>query len=344
MDVTKNEGGLSEADAVNLFARLDGPQDDEEKKKTPDLSDDKDGDDTDNKAEDTEETKDAEEGDEESTDDSDEDTEDESETKDEADALDDERVVKVPVNGEEREFTIGALKRLAGQEAALTHKSQEVATARKQLDDTARVHVAALDKMLERARKRYEPYSKIDFLLASKDPNITGEELSAVRAQANAAYEDVKFLEQELGEFSQQLTARERQELGKQAVECIKTLSDPEKGIPGWSEQLYMDMRKYAVDSGIDVQAFDRTVDPSTIKLLHKAYLYDKGQKKVQTTKTDKKVPKKIVKSTSSPEVAKRISKEAKGKEAANRLAKTHRMADAVDAFAERFSPASSDD
>jgi hypothetical protein len=341
MDVTKNEGGISEADAVNLFARLDQP-DDEDKK--PDPSEVKDGDDTDNKAEDTEETTDADEGDDKSTDDSEEGSEDESETKDEADALDDERVVKVPVNGEEREFTIGALKRLAGQEAALTHKSQEVATARKQLDDTARVHVAALDKMLERARAKYEPYSKIDFLVASKDPNISGEELAAVRAQATAAYEDVKFLEQELGEFSQQLATRDRQELAKQAQECIKVLSDPEKGISGWSEQLYMDMRKYAVDSGIDVQRFDRTVDPATIKLLHKAYLYDKGQKKVQTTKTDKKAPKKIVKSAASPDVAKRISKEAKSNAAATRLSKTHRMADAVDAFAERFSPTSSDD
>src|SRR3546814_1978025 len=38
----------------------------------------------------------------------------------------DDAVVKVVVDGEETEVTVGSLKRLAGQEAALTRKSQEV--------------------------------------------------------------------------------------------------------------------------------------------------------------------------------------------------------------------------
>src|SRR3546814_20739928 len=38
----------------------------------------------------------------------------------------DDAVVKVVVDGEEKEVTVGSLKRLAGQEAALTRKSQEV--------------------------------------------------------------------------------------------------------------------------------------------------------------------------------------------------------------------------
>jgi hypothetical protein len=41
----------------------------------------------------------------------------------------DDHKFKVTVDGEEREFTLGSLKRLAGQEASLTRKSQEVATA-----------------------------------------------------------------------------------------------------------------------------------------------------------------------------------------------------------------------
>src|SRR6476660_3753905 len=47
----------------------------------------------------------------------------------------DDHKFKVPVDGEEREFSLGQLKRLAGQEAALTRKSQEVATTRKTLED-----------------------------------------------------------------------------------------------------------------------------------------------------------------------------------------------------------------
>lgn len=343
MDVTKNEGGLDETAAADMFARLAPPDDEDDKKPDPSEAD---GDATDDnkKPEDTEAEPEANEDDDKSTDEGDEgedkeDSEDKEKTEKDPEAEEDAKVIKVKVDGKESEFTIGALKRLAGQEATLTRKSQEVSSARKQVDDYARVHVAALDKMLERAKSKYEPYSKIDFLLASKDPNISGEELAAVRASAVAAYEDVKFLEQELGEFAQQISTRERETLQAQAQECIKVLSDPEKGIKGWSQDLYMGLRKYAVDSGIDVAGFDRTVDPSTIKLLHKAWLYDKGQKKVSETKPEKKTPKKIVKSSTSTDAAKRITKGAAGNTAFKKLAQTHHMDDAVAAFEERFAP-----
>ena len=301
------------------------------------------------KAEDTAATEDTEDGDETSTDDSEEEsTDEESETDDEEAPEEDDgdaAVVKVKVDGEEREFTLGSLKRLAGQEATLTRKSQEVAQARNVLNETAAVHVAALDKLLERARKAYEPYSKIDFLVASKDPNISGEELAAVREQANERYETVRFLEEELGSFAQQMKQRERQELQTQAAEAIKVLTDPEKGIKGWNDQLYMDLRSYAVKEGIPQDVFDRTVDPGAIKILHKAMLYDRGKTRVQTEKSaTKKAPKKIVKSTTNPEVTRKVVKEAAGKQAFKKLESHYTFDNAVAAFEERFTRKKRDD
>jgi len=335
MDVTTND--TARFDPIEAFSKLDNtdaekPSDEVKEKDT---------------AEDPETPETPEDGDEKSTDDEgaeDAEKQDESEGQAEDD-LSDDRKLKVPVDGEEIEVTLGSLKRLAGQEAALTRKSQEVATARKTLDETATTHIAALDKLLERARQRYEPYSKIDFLVASKDPNVSGEELAAVRQAAVAAYEDVQFLEQELGAFSQQLTMRKHAELAAQAKETLKSLSDPEKGIPGFNQQLYTDMRSYAIEQGIPAQVIDQTVDELSLRLLHKAMLYDKGAKKVKEEKPEsKKPPKRIVKSTSNPEVARKITKEAAGKKAFNELAQRYTFDNAVAAFEERFSRKRSDD
>jgi hypothetical protein len=119
----------------------------------------------------------------------------------------DDHKFKVTVDGEDREFTLGSLKRLAGQEASLTRKSQEVATARKQVDATAATHVGALKVLLDRAKAQYEPFAKIDFDAELKNPNVSREEYVAVRNAAQAAHENVKFLESELGTFTQSASA-----------------------------------------------------------------------------------------------------------------------------------------
>lgn len=344
MDVNEKTGAAEDTpfDAIAAFETRFNPKDADDEREP---SKGEDGDTTDdNKADETPAETEADEGDEKSTDEGDEKTEESEETEATAD-LDDEVKVKVPVDGEEREFTIGALKRLAGQEASLTRKSQDVANHRKLLDDTARTHVAALDKLLERARARYEPWSKIDFLVASKDPNVTAEDLAAARQQSTAAYDDVRFLEEELASFSQQLAERETQSLREQAVEAIKVLSDPEKGIKGWSDQLYLEMRNYAVDGGIPAPMFDRTVNPAVIKMLHKAMLYDRGLKKVQkTTEPTKKAPKRIVKSADTPEATRRVKEIARSSQTLKRLEQTHSNDDAIAAFAERFGAKRSDD
>src|SRR4029077_8040927 len=80
--------------------------------------------------------------------------------------VEDDHKFTVTVDGEEREFSLGQLKRLAGQEAALTRKSQEVATTRKTLEDQSAANLVRQTKLIERARAKYEALSKIDLLAA----------------------------------------------------------------------------------------------------------------------------------------------------------------------------------
>jgi len=251
----------------------------------------------------------------------------------------DDHKFKVPVDGEEREFSLGQLKRLAGQEAALTRKSQEVATTRKTLEDQSAAYLVRQTKLIERARAKYEPLSKIDLLAASKDPNVTQEELVAARNAIQTAYEDVKFLEQDMQALVQELHAQQRNDLMAEAKEAIKTLSDPEKGIEGFNEALHGEIRTFALEQGLPAEVVNNLVNPSAIKLINMARLYAKGKTKVQSEKSDKKkAPKRIVKGTATAETTKKVTKSAKAQEPMKRLQQSGTTDDAADAFMARWS------
>jgi hypothetical protein len=295
----------------------------------------------------TETETEGEDGDEQSTEDA-EDEGEEEEANDDNVVVKDEYKVKVPVDGEDKEFSIGDLKRLAGQEASLTRKSQEVATKRKQIDTQAATHVAALKVLIERADKRFEPYANLDLLTLSRNAEISNEELTAIREARDAAFADKQFLTQELGAFTEALQKQRASELREQAAETVKVLSDPEKGIPGFSEKLYGEMMQFATDQGVPPEAVNEIVDPISLKILHMAMQYARGAKKVKVetdpkakSKKDKqKAPKRIVKSISNTD----STKEALGKgkpeaeqAAMKRLRQSGSSEDAVAAFAARF-------
>ena len=240
-----------------------------------------------------------------------------------------EAYVKHKVDGKEVEIPVKDLARLYGQEAALTRKSQETAEVRKQVDDQGARYTAGLEAMLARALERAKPYADINFLALAKDPTYTAEDLQSLQAAAQAAVADVEFLHTQLDETVKEAQHARQTNLVKAAAEAWKTLSDPDKGIPGWDEKMYNDIRSYAIGGGIPAQTVNELVDPVAIKILHKAMLYDKGQSaSVKTVKVDKE-PKRIIKSSSDATVAK-----SKGKASMAPLARLAQTGDVEDAQA----------
>lgn len=323
-------------DAEDMFARAWGLKDAETPSKDTDGAkeedkDDAEGQDAEDDNEGSEETPDADEDDEGAE---------EGDDKDEGSTVEvkDEHKFKVTVDGEEREFSLGQLKRLAGQEAALTRKSQEVAETRKTLDNQNAALLARSAKALERARAKYEPLSKIDLLAASKDPNVTQEELVAARNAIQTAYDEVRFFEADMTETIKEVQGAQRASLMEEAKEAIKVLSDPEKGIEGWNESLYGEIRSFAQEQGLPAEVVNTIVSPAAIKLLNMARLYAKGKTKVQSDKSDKKkAPKRIVKGTATAEATKKVTKTAKGQEPMKRLQQSGSTDDAADAFEARW-------
>jgi hypothetical protein len=258
---------------------------------------------------DTSETEDDEEDTEDqSTDEGEEDSEDQDDEsadsdEDEGEEDDDNSIidnldakVKVKIDGEERTVSVRDLTRLFGQEAALTRKSQEVSELRKKAEDEGTRYSTAAQAMLQRALEKYKPYSQIDWVVAQS--KLQPDELVALRNEARTAAEDVMFLQNQTTQLVEQAQQERQGQLMDAAKQCMEVLSNPETGIPGWSNQVYDDLRAYAVKAGMDQSQVDMMVDPVAFKIIDKARRFDQAQATAKDKTTKKaKAPKKVLKS-----------------------------------------------
>ena len=249
--------------------------------------------------------------------------------------------IKIKVGEEEHEVPVAKLSRLWGQEAALTKKSTEVAELRKYAEAETQKSVASQQALLERARARLEPYKQIDFnLLAAhvgREGGISAEDYQSLRQGAQAAYEDVQFLEHNLDGFMQAIAEKAQTDLRTKAKEAIEVLKGPvEKGgIEGWSQKLYDEIRAYAVDQGAPQSVIDTVTDPWAIRMMHQAMLFARGRAKGPEVKTEKvqKKPKRIVKTTNAPAAERAVSGNAAKSKAMKQLQASGSTDDAAEAL-----------
>ena len=216
------------------------------------------------------------------------------EYEEEVEELTDDTLIEILVDGEAKQASIKDLKRLYGQEASLTRKSQEVAAKRKEADDQLGKTNVIMQKMLEQAQERYKPYAEVDMLLASK--SMDDADFAQLRKEAQQAHDDLKFLQEEADGFYRDMQKQQQMQLQEAAREAVKVL---EQDIQDWDNQLYNEIRTYAIAQGLPEDQVNSYVDPNVIKILNKARLFDQA-KQVTTTKK-KRVAKKVLKSKKAP-------------------------------------------
>jgi hypothetical protein len=243
--------------------------------------------------------------------------------------LEDESLVEIKVDDEVLKVSVKDLKRLYGQEASLTKKSQQVAAKRKEMEQESLKTAAILDKMYKKAEERWKPYSEVDMLLASKQ--LDTEQFAALRAEAQAAYEDFRFVSEEADSFLKQSQSQQQQKLKEAAVDAVKVLKE---NIPNWNTNLYDSIREYAVNHGMPPEMVNSLVDPVAIQIIHKARLYDEG-KKIATKKKDLS-PKKMLKTTKASDP--KAMNPNKMAESAQRLKASGDLDDAAELFLSRWS------
>jgi hypothetical protein len=246
-------------------------------------------------AEEAEDSEDPEETEEDEETEDDEEESEETEEDDESEkVLDENEVVEVKVDDQTLKVSVKDLKRLYGQEAALTKKSQQVAQKRKEVEAQSTKLNATLERMYKKATEKWEPYSKVDMLIAAK--TLDAEEFTALRNAANAAYEEFQYITQEVDTYIKETQQEQQTKLQEAAKEAVKVLKEQ---IPGWNQELYGKITSYGISQGLDPDMMNNLVDPVAISLIHKARMYDEGQKVV--TKKKVKTAKKIMKPAANP-------------------------------------------
>jgi len=255
------------------------------------------------------------------------DTEEDAESEPEEVDLSDETLVELQVDGETKQASLKDLKRLYGQEASLTRKSQETANQRKEANEALERADASLQAMLTRAQERYAPYEEVDMLVASRQMNP--DDFAALRAEAKAAEGDLKFLKEEANSFYGELQNKKAAQQQESAKHCIEVL---QKELPEWNTELYNDIRKHAIGSGLPAESVNQYTDPNVIMLLHKAMMFDRSKQVAKTKKA--KAPTKILRSKKAPptKTDQRISKQ---KAAQERMRKSPSGGNDLDDIAE---------
>lgn len=207
------------------------------------------------------------------------------------DASDDDDIT-VSVDGKDLKVKVKDLKRLYGQEAALTQKSQAVAQAAKALE-TQGLHVAKiLDARIKAAEARYAKYADVDLFKAQRE--LEPEEFDALRNAQKAATEELTALRTEADAFIAE-SLKTRQEVIRSRAKLA--LPKIKEAIPNWDDKLYSDLRMYAIGQGFDKDDINELVDPAAIVMIHKAMQLDAAKAKTENvTKKTVKVPKKVLK------------------------------------------------
>lgn len=205
---------------------------------------------------------------------------------------DDDTYFKVTVDGAEHEVSAKDLKRLWGQEASLTRKSQEVAQQTQVVTERRSQYETALNAMYQKAVERAKPYKQIDLNLAAK--NLSPEDYMALKADMEAANNDVKFFEEELKGHVGKVTKEQQEAHAKAAEEAVTALTtkDSPSYIEGWNDQVYQDLVAYGVKMGIPQEQMLNSTSAPSFKILWMAQQFEKS-KAVSTKKVTKVVGKK---------------------------------------------------
>lgn len=196
----------------------------------------------------------------------------------------DDQTIKVTVDGVETTHTVASLKRLAGQEASLTRKSQEA-------DLVGGRAAAALNVAIETALEDLEPYKGVDWLTLQNE--LDPGEFKWHRDTAAKAQARFDKLVGSAGSFEEGLASRRSNTSVEQAQEAVRELT---ADVPDWSDKLYGDIMAYGVTQGLSEADVKSISNAKVIKLLRKAMLHDAGAKAVAVKV--KAAPTKVLKTT----------------------------------------------
>lgn len=209
---------------------------------------------------------------------------------------DDEAEVTVTVDGKEHKIAVKDLKRLYGQEASLTQKSQSVSAQNRAVETQGLYLAKILQSRYESAQANVAKYAQVDLFKANRD--LEPDEFDALRGAKEAAEAEFAVIETEARDFMKNAQDSRAAFVKEKAKLALKEIV---KAIPEWNDTLYGEIRTYAIGQGMDRDTVNEVVDAGAITMMHKAMQYDLAKTKSETVvKKVVKAPKKVLKKSAS--------------------------------------------
>jgi hypothetical protein len=182
-----------------------------------------------------------------------------------------------------------ALEKLKAErlmQADYTRKTQETAELRKQaeterqaLEVEKQVHFQNMNEVasMKAIEMRHQQLSSIDLgQLTDSDP-VQAMKIDRELRQLQAQYAQ---LQNSVTQRHAQFTQLQQQEAARQLEEGRRVL---ERDIPGWGEQLRVDLVKYALANGYTQRELDAMRSPAMVRSLFREYQTDQAKKQATT-------------------------------------------------------------
>ena len=171
------------------------------------------------------------------------------------------------------------------RQADYTRKTQEIAEQRRQIEQHAQQAqlamqaTAAFQKeyaQLQNYDAQLEQLRAIDWNAAINEDPQTAMKL---QVRFNELMRNRGEVAEKIGRIQQDVEQR-RQATLAEAIQ--RGEAELKTSIPGWGDEMRRDIVKTAQGLGFSPDELSGITDPRMVKVLHKAYLYDKAQQKLQ--------------------------------------------------------------
>jgi len=356
---TFDEGALSEDAAMEALLGAstedaEKPSKDEGEKKASksekseeETADDEDEDDeTDDETEQEDEKEEEQDPEDDEDDDEDDDAEEDDDEDEDSSApkvAEDDAIIEFKVDGEVQQASVSDLKRLAGQEAKLTQKSQAVSAKAKEAKAQSDFALDVIGQLYDASKERLKRYEGIDLVELAQSGNYSKEDLNQVRADMEDASKEVSFFEQGLKGFVAKQDETKQERLLQEANDAVTVIEDVTSDfhIDGFKER-YPAILQHGRDRGIPEEFLQETPSPWLWKLLSDSEASSTVTKRLEektegkdgkkTAKTEKS-GKQVLKSKKARRSKRGTTKNPKSKQLIERASRTGTDADALNAL-----------
>jgi len=199
--------------------------------------------------------------------------------------LADDRTVSVG----DRKISIGELRALAQRDTEIEQQRVATQQAHEEVLRIRQEHLDGLRQVAEGAKARWDEFARLDIEEIRR--NASPQEWDQFSGAARQAYEQFQAAQDRLTQLEPHVMQAAQEKRQQAAQECVRSLTDPKTGIPGYSVERNQKGVEFAKTLGVSNDYLNSLTDPAAWRLIDMALRYHEAQSQAKAAKPVTKVP-----------------------------------------------------